>query len=88
MKDVFPILNKMPFLLPVMWAVRWFKILIFKPNNIKRQKQRIENSTNKEVEKYISVIESLLPKEYEIVEAIDKNRQMSHSVLMKNKNHG
>lgn len=54
MKDVFPILNKMPFLLPVMWAVRWFKILIFKPNNIKRQKQRIENSTNKEVEKYIN----------------------------------
>ena len=44
--------------------------------------------SEKEVEKYISVIESLLPKEYEIVEAIDKNRQMSHSVLMKNKNHG
>lgn len=41
-----------------------------------------------EVEKYISVIESLLPKEYEIVETTDRNGQISHSVLMKNQEHG
>lgn len=41
-----------------------------------------------EVEKYISVIESLLPKEYEIVEMTDKNGQITHSVLMKNKDNG
>ena len=39
----------------------------------------------KEVEKYISVIESLLPKEYEIIETIDKNGQTIHSALMKSK---
>lgn len=39
----------------------------------------------REVEKYISVIESLLPKEYEIIETIDKNGQTIHSVLMKSK---
>ena len=35
-----------------------------------------------EIEKYISVIESLLPKEYEIIETGDKNGKLSHSVLM------
>ena len=39
----------------------------------------------REVEKYISVIESLLPKEYEIIETIDKNGQTIHSALMKSK---
>lgn len=39
-----------------------------------------------EVEKYISVIEPLLPKEYEIIETVDKNGQIVHSVLMKSKN--
>ena len=37
----------------------------------------------KEVEKYISVIEKLLPKEYEIVEDIGKNGQIVHTVLNK-----
>lgn len=45
-------------------------------------------SDENEIEEYISVIESLLPKEYEIIETTDKNGQISHSVLMKNKDHG
>lgn len=40
-----------------------------------------------EIEKYISVIEPLLPKEYEIAETTDNNGQVSHSVLMKNKDY-
>lgn len=38
-----------------------------------------------EIEKYISVIEPLLPKEYEITETTDKNGQIVHSVLITNK---
>lgn len=38
-----------------------------------------------EIEKYISVIESLLPKKYGIIETTDKNGQIIHSVLMKSK---
>lgn len=41
-----------------------------------------------EIEKYISVIESLLPKEYEIIETRDKNGKLSHSVLMTKKYNG
>ena len=41
-----------------------------------------------EIEKYISVIESLLSKEYEIVEMTGKNGQVSHSVLITNKDNG
>lgn len=38
-----------------------------------------------EIERYISVIESLLPKKYKIIETTDKNGQIVHSVLMKSK---
>ena len=38
-----------------------------------------------EVERYVSVIESLLPKEYEIIETTGKNGLIIHSVLRKNK---
>lgn len=38
-----------------------------------------------EIEKYFSVIEPLLPKEYEITETTDKNGQIVYYVLMKNR---
>ena len=38
-----------------------------------------------EVERYVSVIESLLPKEYEIIETTGKKGLIIHSVLRKNK---
>lgn len=36
-----------------------------------------------EIEKYISIIESLLPKEYEIIETTGKNGQIVHSVIIR-----
>ena len=40
-------------------------------------------SDKNEIEKYISAIESLLPKGYEIIETTDKNGQIVHSALRK-----
>lgn len=40
-------------------------------------------SDENEIEKYISAIESLLPKEYEIIETTDKDGQVVHSALRK-----
>lgn len=37
MKTLYPILKKLPFLLPFCWVIRWFKALFTKSKNIKRE---------------------------------------------------
>ena len=37
MKTLYPILKKLPFLLPFCWVIRWFKVLFTKNKNIKRE---------------------------------------------------
>lgn len=53
MKNVFPILKKIPVLLPVMWVVRLFKTLIFERDSISKhtdnmKKMTVENITNQQ----------------------------------------
>lgn len=36
MTDKYPVLRKVPVLLPVMWIVRWFQILVFKSEKVKQ----------------------------------------------------
>lgn len=53
MKGMYPILKKVPVLLPFCWVVRWFRILIRKPSSITAQYRRIseiELYTNAETE--------------------------------------
>lgn len=57
MKTIYPVLEKAPILLPVMWVVRWFKTLFFKRKNISRQINRIQSSTNAAVDSYLSELE-------------------------------
>lgn len=57
MKTIYPILEKAPILLPIMWVVRWFKTLFFKRKNISKQINRIQNSTNSAVDSYLSELE-------------------------------
>ena len=57
MKTIYPVLEKAPVLLPIMWVVRWFKTLFFKRKNISKQINRIQNSTNSAVDSYLSELE-------------------------------
>lgn len=57
MKTLYPVLEKAPILLPVMWVVRWFKTLFFKRKNITKQISRIQSSTNAAVDSYASELE-------------------------------
>lgn len=36
MKDVFPFLHKVPFLIPVMWVVNWFRVLLMHPSKVSK----------------------------------------------------
>lgn len=52
MKKVFPVLNRAPVLLPIMWVIRGFKTIFVKPKNISKHINRIKNSTNTVVKEY------------------------------------
>ncbi len=36
MREIFPFLNKLPFLLPIMWVVNWFRVLLLHPKKISK----------------------------------------------------
>ncbi len=50
MKKVYPILKRIPFLLPVMWVVRLFDALIFKHNSIAKHASDIKKMTAENIE--------------------------------------
>lgn len=52
MSNKYPVLNKWAFLLPVFWVVRWFDILLFKRNRIKRQTERTKQISQDSVDTY------------------------------------
>ncbi len=52
MKERYAVLEKVPFLLPVMWIVRIFESVFFKRDNIKSSAKRLKNMSNDNVEKY------------------------------------
>lgn len=52
MKVKYPFLNKLPFLLPVMWIIRIFDTLLFKRSSIKNQKDRLTLITPENISKY------------------------------------
>ena len=53
----YPFLKKMPFLLPVMWVVRWFDAVFNKRDNIKRQHERLNKIDDKTVSTYNKELE-------------------------------
>lgn len=57
MKQKYPFLHRVPFLLPVMWAVRWFDALINKKSNVTRQIERINKIERNTVDTYIKELE-------------------------------
>lgn len=51
-KNRYPILEKAPFLLPIIWVVRAVSALFFRRDNIKENSQKLKNVTDEAVKKY------------------------------------
>lgn len=52
MKGKFPVLNRYPWLLPVMWPVRWGQVLLFRRGNIKKVRDQWKYSSDEEISEY------------------------------------
>jgi len=48
----YPFLEKFPFLLPIMWVVRWISTLLFKQDKIKKQQDDMKNLTADKIVTY------------------------------------
>ncbi len=48
----YPILKKLPVLLPLFWVVRWISVLLFRPNNVRKQIKRAEELSPEAIEHY------------------------------------
>ena len=57
MKKKYPVLNKIPILLPLMWVVRWIDAIINKRDNISRHSERITKIDKTLVEGYNKELE-------------------------------
>ena len=52
MKTKFPILEKLPFLLPIMWVVRWIDAIFHKKKSITHETNRLNKMDNETVDAY------------------------------------
>ena len=52
MKTLYPILKKLPFLLPFCWVIRWFKVLFTKNKNIKRELTNLKKYDARAIAEY------------------------------------
>lgn len=52
MRQRYPVLNKCPLLLPVMWVVRWCDAIFCRRNRIRWHKERLDAMSRETVEKY------------------------------------
>lgn len=52
MSELYPVLRKVKYFLPVMWVVRWFDILIFRRKNLVVQIENIRSMSEKNIDGY------------------------------------
>ena len=52
MKLKFPVLDKLPWLLPFMWPVRWVQVLLYRKENITKVRADWKYSSQKEINEY------------------------------------
>lgn len=53
----YPVLKKVPFLLPLFWVARWISVLLFRPKNIRKQMKRAEEMSPEAIEQYRQSLE-------------------------------
>lgn len=54
-----PILRKAPFLLPAVWVLRWFDILLFKKEAIAKKQTEMRSQTKENITKYLNELETV-----------------------------
>ncbi|MBQ8146939.1 MAG: nucleotidyltransferase family protein [Clostridia bacterium] len=52
MKGLYPVLEKAPILLPIMWPWRWVSAVIFKPTAIKQQADKVKRVNNDNIDAF------------------------------------
>ena len=52
MRQKYPILRRLPFLLPICWLIRWITAVLFRRKNIQRQRRALTISTVDEIKTY------------------------------------
>ncbi len=52
LRQRYPLLKKVPVLLPVFWMIRWFDVLLFKTERIKRNAEELKITTTENVNEY------------------------------------
>ncbi len=57
MKQRYRLLERFPILLPLMWAVRWFNLLIFGRDRIRQGAERINKLTNDNIDAYKNALD-------------------------------
>lgn len=55
----YPVLLKYPILQPVIWVVRWFEILLFRPRNIKKKMKILGNMDADAISRHKSALEAV-----------------------------
>ena len=59
MKIRYPVLKKLPILLPFMWIVRLFSAILFRRNNVKKDLGTMKGINEEKIEK-IAAVESVM----------------------------
>lgn len=59
MKKKFPILEKLPFLLPIMWVIRWINAIFNKKNSIAHETNRLSYMNDQVVDAYNQELEKV-----------------------------
>ncbi|MBE6985789.1 MAG: hypothetical protein E7434_09345 [Ruminococcaceae bacterium] len=55
----YPFLRYLPFLLPIMWVVRWVTAVFFKPKKLKKDIEQAKNMSQASVDEYRRYLESM-----------------------------
>lgn len=57
LKNRYPVLEKAPWLLPILWPVRWVSALLFRHDNIRKYNRIIKNRSSDKVDSYLDALD-------------------------------
>lgn len=57
LKNRYPVLDKAPWLLPVLWPVRWVSALLFRHKNIRKYNSIIKNRSGNKVDSFLNALD-------------------------------
>ena len=57
MQPRYPILKKRPYLLPILWPVRWVSGILFRRENIRKQREIVQQTSSEVIQDYRRALE-------------------------------